>query len=154
MLFVCPGCGFESKTSLGMACHCLLQHGAGVGKDRGIVAEAISRLMDDLSSELTKLKAEDPPYGTERAPAEGVLSCNGSCQDCSSRLLQGLHQTGHVQSAPRPRKWLYHEYPGVAIIGVQCLRYANGFWYLKSDKPDWLRNPFQSDDGYWYEHQG
>lgn len=146
-MFICPECGFEAETSPGMACHCLLKHfslpDTTENKLDGL-ADAVVKVLEKAPA--SPLNKADPP----KSLAE-ILTCTGRCDGCLSRLFSILQETGYISNGKGRRKWLYPDYPAVAIPGVYCLRYNNGFWYLRSEDPRWLRRPFKAEDGYWYE---
>ncbi len=145
-MFVCPACGTETETSKGMACHCLLKHytsSLGDKGEAGRIEDLVLRLVDTI------------PVDGANQPAvkhlAEIMACTGRCDNCSSHLLRDLQEAGYLDNGNGKRKWLYNDYPAVAIPGVYCLKYDNGFWFLRSEDPRWLHNPFQDEDGYWYE---
>ncbi|MDD5289397.1 MAG: hypothetical protein PHY28_09855 [Dehalococcoidales bacterium] len=116
-----------------------------IGNKTNGLADAIVKILDSASAN-TINKAEP-----QKSLAE-ILACTGRCDGCLSRLVNILQEAGYMNDGgTERRKWLYPDYPAVALPGLYCLRYDNGYWYLRSEDPKWLHNPFKGEDGYWYE---
>ena len=145
-LYICPQCGLETQSATGMACHCALKHHA-LRKDieSEMLVDIVVQLIDDLSLGV----AEKDETGKN---LQELVVCSGKCDGCVSSLSAKLKESGHPAVSDRePRKLLYPHYPAVALQGLYCLRSNNGCWYLRGEDSKWLRNPFKSKDGYWYE---
>ncbi len=145
-IYICPQCGLETESSTGMACHCVLKHHTlKTDFESEMLVDIVIRLIDDLSIGAD----EKDPVGKS---LKELIVCSGKCDSCFASLSAKLVEGGFLGSTDRePRKLLYPHYPAVALQGLYCLRSHNGCWYLRSENPKWLHNPFKSKDGYWYE---